>query len=104
MKKILYCTILFCLACRATFGIPVAMFENTDRLIKQSKDIIIAECVSIPTNKPYFENGHWNIEMSMDVQKIEVNIIRTLKGDKQPGKQMIATDFYSMTPGKKYLL
>jgi hypothetical protein len=40
------------------------------------------------------------------LQKVEVNVIRTLKGDRQPGKQIIATDhFYPpMKPGKKYLL
>jgi hypothetical protein len=88
-----------------TFGIPVAVSENTDTLIKRSKDIIIAECVSIPTNKPYFENGHWIFEVS-SLQKVEVNVIRTLKGDRQPGKQIIATDYFypPMTPGKKYLL
>jgi hypothetical protein len=104
MRKFLGCAIILCLTCRAAFAIAITIFVNTDLFVKRSSDIIIADCVSIPTNKPVLVNGQWDVETMRDgLYKVEVNVIRTLKGDKQLGKQIIAT-IYPMTPGKKYLL
>ena len=102
MKKFLGCTILLCLMCHAASAMIVSSFQNTDTLIKWSKDIIIADCVSIPTNKSVLENGKW-VQVEYDVYHFEINVLRTLKGNKQPRKQIIAT-IYPMTPGKRYLL
>jgi len=104
MKKFLAGTILLCLMCRAASAIIISGFENTDRLIKWSKDIVIADLVSIPTNKPALVNGKWvQVEYMDGVYHVEINVLRALKGNKQPGKQIIAT-IYPMTPGKRYLL
>jgi len=104
MKNILYGIILACVISNSAFAIMVGQFLNTDSLIKRANDIVIADCVSIPTNKPVLVNGHWTIEIFADgLYKVEVNVIRVLKGSKPTGKQIIAT-IYPMTPGKEYLL
>lgn len=104
MGKVLGSIILLCLICQAAFAIAITQFAETDTLIKRSKDIIIAECVSIPTNKPVLINGQWaTVDLRDGLYKVEVNVIRMLKGDKQPGNQIIAT-IYRMVPGKIYLL
>jgi hypothetical protein len=98
------CAFLFCGIPTAALAIIVSQFADTDSAIQRAKDIIIAECISIPTNKPVLVDGHWVTEELRDgLYKVEVNVVRTLKGDKQSGKQIIAT-IYTMTPGKKYLL
>jgi hypothetical protein len=82
----------------------VEQFANTDRLIKRAEDIVIGDCVSIPTNKPVFVDGHWvTYELGDGLRKVEVNIVRVLKGNRPIGKQIIAT-IHPMTPGKEYLL
>lgn len=86
------------------FAIAITGFKDTDTAIKRSQDIIIAECVAIPTNKPVMKDGHEVIYGMIDgLYKVEVNILRTLKGGNRPGRKIIAT-IYPMTPGKTYLL
>jgi len=95
---------LFCIVSRIASAILVSQFHDTDTQIKWSKDIIIADCVSIPTNKSVLVNGKLILATVMDgVYDVEINVLRMLKGHKQPGKQIIQT-IYPMTPGKRYLL
>jgi hypothetical protein len=104
MKQFICCIIVLWLIRHEASAIIVSQFGNTDGQIKWSKDIIIAECVSIPTNKAVFVDGHWVEQTLRDgLYKVEVNVIQTLKGDKLTGKQIIAT-IYPMVPGKRYLL
>src|ERR1700729_1132773 len=88
----------------SAFAIIISQFANTDALIKQTKDIFIADCVSIPTNKPELINGQWvSVDLADGLYKVEVNAMRVLKGNKSTGKQIIAT-IYPMVVGKRYLL
>src|ERR1022692_2408571 len=103
MGKILGLMLLLCLTCHSAFAIVISPFGSTDAFIKRS-DIILADCVSIPTNKPVLMDGHWvTYELRDGLYEVEVNVLRTLKGDKRPGKLIIAT-IYPMAPGKRYLL
>jgi hypothetical protein len=102
--KILGGIFLFCIVSRIASAILVSGFQDTDTLIKWSKDIIIADCVSIPTNETVVINGKKvQVEYMDGIYKVEINVLRTLKGNKQPGKQIILA-IYPMTPGKRYLL
>ena len=104
MRKILGSILFVCAACPAAFGIPVSTFADADTLVRRAKDIVVADCVSIPSNKPVLRDGHWvTVELLDGLYKAEVRIVRTLKGDKPPGTQIIAT-IYPMAPGKRYLL
>lgn len=104
IRKILALIILVCGACPAGFGIIVTSFQDTDTLVARAKDIVIADCVSIPTNKPSMVDGRTVMLTLKDgLYKAEVRIVQTLKGDKRPGNQIIAT-IYRMAPGKRYLL
>jgi hypothetical protein len=104
MRKKLGGLIFICAICPAAFGIKISTFEDAGRLVEKAKDIVMADCVSIPTNKPVMVDGHLvDFVIMDDLYKVEVRVIRTLKGDKQPGNQIIAT-VYPMTPGKRYLL
>ncbi len=104
MKKTLGSIFFVCAACPAALGIIMTIFEDTDTLVRRAKDIVVADCVSIPTNRPVLRDGHWvTVELKDGLYKAEVCIMRTLKGGKQAGNQIIAT-LYPMTPGKRYLL
>jgi hypothetical protein len=104
MRKILSSILFVCAAGPTAFAIIVTSFEDTDTLVRKAKDIVIADCVSIPTNRPVLRGGHWiTAELRDGLYKAEVRIIRTLKGGKQPGNQIIAT-IYPMASGKRYLL
>jgi len=104
MRKILGSILFVFAACPVAFAIIVSTFEDADTLVRRAKDIVVADCVSIPTNRPSLRDGHWvTVELRDGMYKSEVHIVRTLKGDKRPGNQIIAT-IYRMTPRKRYLL
>jgi hypothetical protein len=94
MRKKLGWIIFTCAICPAAFGVKISTFKDAGSIVEYARDIIVADCVSIPTNKPVLMD---------DLHKVEVRVIRTLKGDKQSGNQIIAS-VDPMTPGKRYLL
>lgn len=104
MTKILGAALLIWAVCRAALAIPIASFEDADRLVSAAKDIVVADCISIPTNRPVLVNGHWVTSgFRSGLYKVEIDVLRTLKGERRPGKQIIAT-IYPMTAQKRYLL
>jgi hypothetical protein len=83
-------SLLFPTVCSA---IIVTGFQDIDTYLRRGVHIVIAECVSIPTNGPMWDGLYF----------VEVNLLRTLKGDWEPGRLTIAT-IWPMISGKTYLL
>jgi len=77
----------------SSFAIPVTFFEDSDAFVERAKDIVVAECTSIPVHGTVFDG----------LREVEVNVLRTLKGHAKPGHFRIAT-IYAMKPGVKYML
>lgn len=68
------------LACAA---IKVTLFSDTETFVKRGKDIIIADCIALPTNRVVVTNGHAVIKGFYDgLHPVEVDVLRTLKGGK----------------------
>src|ERR1700735_1810745 len=98
MRKINSLILFVYAICPAAFAIIVSTFDDTDSIVQKAKDIVVADCVSIPTNKSVLMNGHSvSFGMNDGLYKVEVCVIRTLKGGKQPGNHIIAT-IYPMDP------
>src|ERR1041385_3289969 len=76
-------------------GIIVTSFSDIDTYLKRGNNIVIAKAFSIPTNAP--------VNLGDGLHLVEVEIVRTLKGTNQPGRQIIAT-IYPLNSGRDYLL
>ena len=76
-------------------AIIVTLFMDVDTLIRRSHDIVIAKCVSAPTNAPWaFEDGFYPARM---------DLMESLKGERKPGPFTTGT-IYPLAEGKTYLL
>jgi hypothetical protein len=85
---------LYVLAAPA-FAIKVTLFMNIDTLIRRSHEIVIAKCVSVPTNATTgYEDGFYPARMEL---------LENLKGDRKPGPFALGT-IYPLVPGRTYLL
>src|ERR1041385_3086935 len=76
-------------------GIIVTSFSDIDTYLKRGNNIVIAKAFSIPTNAP--------VNLGDGLHLVEVEIVRTLKGTNQPGRQIIAT-IYPLNSGRDFLL
>lgn len=93
MKQILLVlTYIFCFL-GLSLAIRISPFIDTDTYTKRAKDIVIAECLSIPEKHKPIGNGTLNT--------VDIKIV--LKGDKQLGKYKVVT-IDSLEVGKNYLL
>jgi len=76
-------------------AISVTLFIDTDTLIRRSHEIVIARCVSAPTNAPWaYEDGFYPAKMEL---------VMTLKGERKSGEFTCGT-IYLLAAGKTYLL
>lgn len=94
MKRVIGDLILFCVVCSGAFATPITLFVDTDLFLKRAKDIVVAECIS--------ESPQETLPVD-DLQVIDVNIVKVLKGDGKPGHFRIAT-IYPMKPQTTYML
>jgi hypothetical protein len=90
MKRLLFTATLFYLFSTSSLAIRVTAFGDTETYIERAKDIVIAECVSVPEDLP---NG----------ALVEVEIRMVLKGDRKLGHTEVFT-IWPMRVGKRYLL
>ena len=70
------------------------------------KEIFIADCISVPTDGPNVEIVHYSkpgVNVIEGAHPVEVETVQSLKGNIQPGRRIIGTD-YPMVPGRRYLL
>jgi hypothetical protein len=93
MTKYLGSILLLFVICCPAFAVKVTGLGGTDTFIDRAKDIVVAECISISPLKEYRDG----------MRPVEVNIVKTLKGDKEPGHTQIVT-IYRMEPNSTYLL
>jgi len=94
MKKTVLTFGVFLTLVSLGYGIKVTLFMDIDTLIRRSKDIVIAKCISIPMeNLGQFKNG---------LYPATVEINRILKGKRIKDKLTVAT-IYRLEPDKTYL-
>ena len=79
---------LFAFHCAAA---PVIPFMGLEKLVQRSNPILIAKCIEAAKHRTH------------GLGEAEVEIIRTIKGERKPGKEHIATAC-TLTPGRTYLL
>ncbi len=94
MKAICVFLTVSLMACSNAFAIPIGLFTDTDAYIDRARDIVLAKCVSVPEKPAAFIDG---------LYPVEVEVLKTLKGDRNPGPLKIGT-VYLMKPGGSYLL
>lgn len=75
-------------------AIPYSLFSDIDTHLKRSEQILVVKCVSVPEEPQAFVDG---------LYPAEVEVLRTVKGDKRPAALRVAT-VHAMTPGKRYLI
>ncbi len=93
MTRVFLGTLLFSVICLPAFAVPIALFMDTDTFLERAKDIIVAECISVPGQEAR-ESG---------LQAVDVSILKVIKGARTPGRFRIAT-IYPMEPDTKYML
>ena len=81
------------LGCAPSWGVPITLFQDTDTYIRRARDIVIAQCLSVPPGQPG-EDG---------LYAVEVKVLLVLKGNRKPGELRVAT-IYPMKPQERYLL
>ncbi len=77
-------------------------FIDLERFVDRHRDIVVADCVSIPPDFVIVD-GKKVYQEYRGICPFDVTIVRTLKGNMPPGNRRIRTSF-TMTPGKRYLL
>lgn len=93
MRKTFRGLLLLGVCCPCAVAVPVGLFNNTDRFIEDARDIMVAECISVPPVGPMVDG----------IRPVEVSVLRVLKGRTEPGSLRVVT-IYKMNPGTKYLL
>ena len=93
MRRVGVLTVALALTSLAASAVKITLFSDTDTFIERAREIIIAQCVSLPQ-----EEGR-----ESDLQPAEVNILRVLKGSRTSGDCRVAT-LYPMQPGTTYML
>ena len=93
MKKVFIGAVLLCATFSTAFAVIITLFTDTDTFVTRAKDILVAECTSIPSQE-MMEDG---------IRVVEVNILKVLKGSNKPVHFRIAT-IYAMKPHTTYML
>jgi len=76
-----------------TWAVPITLFQDTDTYIERARDIVVAECLSVPPSQSG-DDG---------LYAVEVKVLLVLKGNRKPGGLRVAT-IYPMKPAARYLL
>jgi hypothetical protein len=76
-------------------AVPISLFQDIDTYLERSQDLVIAKCKILPK-----EGIHAFID---GLYPVEVEVLLSLKGERQPGPLKIAT-VYPLEVGKTYLL
>ena len=76
-------------------AVPITLFQDTDTYIQRAKDLVVAKCTAVPKDggEAHFDGLH----------PVEVQVLHSLKGDRQSGPLKVAT-IYPLEVGKTYLL
>jgi len=77
-------------------------FTDLPRFVERHRDIVVADCVSIPPDFVIVDGKKIFLEYR-GVYPFDVKVVRMLKGSLPPGNRRIRTSF-TMVPGKRYLL
>ena len=85
--------LLLCVISSPTFATLISLFVDTETFIERAKDIVLAECISIPPQEA----------VGSGFRLVDVRILRVLKGARRPGRLRIAT-IYAMEPHTTYML
>lgn len=96
MRRVIGGVIPLCVVCSGAFAAKVTLLTDTDTSLERAKDIVVAECISIPAREEQEARED-------NFQSIEVNILKVLKGSGKPGRFRIAT-IYPMKPHTTYML
>lgn len=97
MKRSIIPCLLFLLGGTALgWAVKITLFSDLNTYVKRGRDIVIAKCISSPpaSERTRLKDGMYAVQLE---------IIKVLKGPKQPGKCEAAT-VYSIEPGTTYLL
>jgi hypothetical protein len=79
----------------SAWAIRITLFTDTDTFIQRAKDIVIVEVTGATvSNTGKFHDGLYSVD---------VELIKTLKGDKAKGKTVLAT-IYPTEHAKRYLV
>jgi len=90
----------------AVYGVMVATYRGGTDPATDCTEILIAKCISMPTNGPGIEVGHFKpptVVVGDDFRPVEVEVVKMLKGGAHSGRRIIGAH-YPMVPGRNYLL
>ncbi len=95
MKKWIFIVAVLTGIVMPAVAIMETLFMDTDTLIQRSQEIVIAKCISTPTNANWgFEDGFYPAQMKL---------VRNLKGERKEGPFTLGT-IYPLAAGRSYML
>ena len=90
----------------AVYAAMLATYPGGTDPATDCTEILIARCISTPTNGPGIEVERFKpptVVVGDDFHPVEVEVVRMLKGDAHSGRRIIGAH-YPMVPGRNYLL
>jgi len=90
----------------AVYAAMLATYPEGIEPATDCTEILIAKCISFPTNGPGIEVEHFKpptVVVGDDFHPVEVEVVKMLKGDAHSGRRIIGAH-YPMVPGRNYLL
>ena len=90
----------------AVYAAMVATYPRGIDPATDCTEVLIAKCISFPTNGPGIEVEHFKpptVVVGDDFRPVEVEVVQMLKGDAHSGRRIIGAH-YPMVPGRNYLL
>jgi hypothetical protein len=90
----------------AVYAAMLATYPGGTDPATDCTEVLIAKCISMPTNGPGIEVEHFKpptVVVGDDFHPVEVEVVRMLKGDAHSGRRIIGAH-YPMVPGRNYLL
>jgi hypothetical protein len=90
----------------AVYAAMVATYPAGTDPATDCTEVLIAKCISFPTNGPSIEVEHFKppaVVVGDDFHPVEVEVVKMLKGGEHSGRRIIGAH-YPMAPGRNYLL
>ncbi len=95
MRRPLGVILLACAVCWPASAVMVGVFTDTDTYLERARGIVVADCVG--------QVGFHGMAPRDGLKAYEVNVLKVLKGELEPGELRVAT-IYEMEPHVTYLL
>ena len=90
----------------AVYAAMLATYPGGTDPATDCTEVLIAKCISFPTNGPGIEVEHFKppvVVVGDDFHPVEVEVVKMMKGGAHTGRRIIGAH-YPMVPGRNYLL